>query len=83
MDWTKFYPTLPSLHARVAESVVFLVEIFWAAVNFGWKWPALAPPDPPLHPSLCSLVQYQPLAANEDDDINIGDKMISLKMMVF
>ena len=38
----------------VAGSVVFLVEIFWAAVNFGWKWPALAPPDPPLHPSLCS-----------------------------
>ena len=50
-------------------------------MNFGWKWPALAPPDPPLPLSLCSLVRYQPVAANEDDDI-IGDKMIPLKMMM-
>ena len=57
---------------------MFLVEIFWAAVNFGWKWPALAPPDPPLYPSLCSLVGYQPLAANEDDD-NIGETTIIIR----
>ena len=51
--------------------VVFLVEIFGSAVNFGWKWPALAPPSLPSPPNPPLFVfhcrGYQLLAANKDD----------------